>query len=392
MRWKVHRILVDDVALQLGSTGISRLWTQLLENIDNRNLAKKYNLDFIVLNRSSRLNLRTMHKIDFPQYDFRFPAADRLLISEGAKTLDIDVFLSTYFTMSTFSKNALMIYDLIPEVYGFDQMNRGWLERKIAILNASSYLPISNSTLNDLAKYYPNSMDKAHPVIYPGVDKLKFHRSTVESIENFRKSNQLKNYYVTIGWRYGEKGYKNGGLIYEALETITEGSFDLVFIGGEEISVRDHVLASKLNRKIVRLDLSDSEMVVALSGAEALLYPSLYEGFGMPPLEALALGVPVIVTNSSSIPEATGNLGEIISGTNKHELAKLLQTGIPNSRKLEIEISGPKWASNFSWETAADKLCQALVDESSRNISTREHSKMNRFHEYTLAASLVQSR
>ena len=387
-----HRILIDDVALQLGSTGIARYWYSLFENIDQRNLADKYNLEILLLNRSKKLQFKSLKVIDFPDFDFRFAAADRLLISEIARYHDIDVFSSSYYTSCCSKKNLLFVYDFIPEVFLFSNMNRGWLERQVSIINASSYIAISSNTEKDLHKYFPESIKRKSGIAYPGIDRKLFSKpSEVERLE-FRERYDLTNYYVTLGSRFGQNGYKNGALLQGALGSLEEFPFDLVYIGGEEIDERDRRIASKLNCKLIRLNLSDKEMVVALGGAEALIYPSLYEGFGMPPLESLAMGIPVICTTKSSIPEATGHFSESIDGTDQDQLASILKRGISSERKEAISKAGPVWAANFQWDKAADVFCRAAKQEAERKVSTREYRGMEMFYEYTEAATFIQTR
>jgi glycosyltransferase involved in cell wall biosynthesis len=387
-----HRILLDNVALQLGSTGIARYWELLLRNVDSRGLADVYELEFLYLNRSEILPFNSFKGIDFPEFDFRFPAADRLLISETAKNKKIDVFCSSYYTSSCMVKNLLFVYDFIPEVFGFSELNRGWIERKIALLNASSYITISKNTNRDLHKFYPESTKKNSVMIYPGLEQELFSKPTLSKITKFKEMNGLRDYYVTLGSRYGQNGYKNGEFLQSALESLLTFDFDILFIGGEEINQRDRKIASQLNCKIMRLDLNDAEMVIALGGAEALIYPSLYEGFGLPPLESLAVGVPVICTNRASVSESTGGLNVSIEGLDHHEFAQVLAKGISFEIREEAAERGPVWAAGFSWDKSADAFCQAIKREAEREISQSETKKMKLFSEYTEAAVFVQTR
>jgi glycosyltransferase involved in cell wall biosynthesis len=387
-----HKVLLDDVAFQLNGAGIARYWDSLLQNIDRRNLATDYDLEFILLNRTDKFSGLSFELIDFQDYDFRFPAADRLLISEVVKNRNVDVFCSTYYTSSCTSKNLVFVYDLIPETFGFSEMNRGWLERKLAIFNASAYICISKHTESDLFRFYQRSTKKKSTIIYPGLNKEIFLRPSELAISRFKDAYSLRRYYITVGSRFGEYSYKNGKLIQLALESLRESEFDIVYIGGEAIDQRDHRIASKLNCKILQLSLDDEDMVSAMGGAEALIYPSLCEGFGMPPLESLALGVPVICTNNASLSESTGKLNEVIDGSDHHQLAEILKRGVPNDRKSYISKVGPIWAANFSWDEAADSFCKSIKYEAEREASNGEKEKLRLFNEYTEGAVLIQTR
>jgi glycosyltransferase involved in cell wall biosynthesis len=129
--------------------------------------------------------------------------------------------------------------------------------------------------------------------------------------------------------------------------------FDLLFVGGEELTKDEIELVAEGIVKIDRITISDENLAKTIVGAEALIYPSKYEGFGMPPLEALSLGTPVIVTRTSSLPESVGELGIYVSSENCEELALvMLKTDFVEIRE-QIKDEGPKRARKFSWDQTA---------------------------------------
>jgi alpha-1,3-rhamnosyl/mannosyltransferase len=96
--------------------------------------------------------------------------------------------------------------------------------------------------------------------------------------------------------------------------------------------------------------VADEDRPAILSGAKVLVYPSHYEGFGMPPLEALACGTPVIVANNSSLPEAVEGAGKKISG-NPESIISALGEYLKDQERISKKIleAGPKHAEKFSW-------------------------------------------
>jgi glycosyltransferase involved in cell wall biosynthesis len=111
----------------------------------------------------------------------------------------------------------------------------------------------------------------------------------------------------------------------------------------------------------VRLELDDDELAVCLSGSRALVYPSKYEGFGLPPLEALACGVPVISTLQASLPESVGRLTLPISGHSTAEVSQQLRrAGTPAIRK-HFRAEGPRWAASFGWTDLADAFVESAA-------------------------------
>ncbi len=104
----------------------------------------------------------------------------------------------------------------------------------------------------------------------------------------------------------------------------------------------------------------DEELAPIYSGALAFAYPSLYEGFGLPPLEAMQCGTPVITSNSSSLPEVVGDAGLLVSPTQQDELSSAIWK-LVSDEQLQAELSQRSItrASQFSWEKAADKTVEA---------------------------------
>ena len=139
MSGKEYVVAFDDVALQLSNTGIARYWRELMTRLVENDVFKDHNIKPIFLSRSSfRTTLIDQH-LEFPSFDFQFPAADRQLISAFCESEKVDLFVSSYYTFSVNKKNLVLFYDLIPEVFGFSRMNRGWMERELAIYASSSF-------------------------------------------------------------------------------------------------------------------------------------------------------------------------------------------------------------------------------------------------------------
>ena len=377
-------VAFDDVALQLGNSGIARFWRELHNAIFEYGVFEELGIEPKFLSRTSYKTNFPEAQIDFPKYDFRFPAADRELISAYCIDQKVELFVSSYYTFSTACQNMMIVYDLIPEVFGFNRLNRGWMERELSFYASRSFFAISQNTKKDLNSYYPHTVNHHVGVGYPGIDLDVFKGPQ----SNVMKQ-KGKRYFVCVGSRYGEGGYKNGNLLVNALRNMDRDSidFDLLFIGGEELTKDERELVSKGIVKIERLILNDKDLIETLVRAEALIYPSKYEGFGMPPLEALSVGTPVITTSNGSLPESVGELGISISSNSWEDLASaMLNTNFTDIR-IHIKEKGPKRAKEFSWKQTAISFGESLKktlelpeEESSinRRVILNEYTKIAR--------------
>ncbi|MFM6518649.1 MAG: glycosyltransferase, partial [Microcystis panniformis] len=166
-----------------------------------------------------------------------------------------------------------------------------WREKHLAILHACQYLAVSQNTADDLIRFFPKILPESVTVVYNGVDRDFFFPSSSEKIISFRlKYSIQKPYFLIVGSRFGCDGYKNTLLFFKAFQNLPKlDNFCIVCVGGEPDLEPE--LSELVNKNYVYLlRLEDPELAVAYSGAIALVYPSLYEGFGLPIAEAMACG------------------------------------------------------------------------------------------------------
>jgi glycosyltransferase involved in cell wall biosynthesis len=383
-------VAFDDVALQLGNSGIARYWREIIGSSYFLQLLTENRIKPIFISRSNfRTGLLNAHK-EFPHYSFRFPSLDRQIISKFCLEENVDLFVSSYYTFSNNSKNLQIVYDFIPEVFGFSRMNRGWMERELAIYAATGFFCISHNTKEDLIRFYPIHKSTPMELGYPGIDLELFSPPAGRPI---RKTKKARRYFVCVGSRYGEGGYKNGDLLVKSLQSLErdEIDFDVIFIGGESLTIEELKLAKSGKVKISRVEASDEKMIQLVSEADALVYVSKYEGFGMPPLEALALGIPVICTANSSLPEAVGDMGIFVEENDFIGLAQLLTNYNFEEAKIGLQEKGHLWAQNFNWQ----KTIESFVESIKVNLKTPlTHSQVQRsklLSDYTTLSTLLQN-
>ena len=343
------KLLVDGVFFQLASTGIARVWSSLLPI-----LAKNRDLDILLLDRGNAPRIDGIESMAFPAYTATTTAADSLLIDEVCHDRGIDLFVSTYYTTPATIPSVLMVYDMIPEVMGFDLTERMWREKQLAISFASRFACISDNTRQDLKKFYPAIPDEHAMVTHCGLDRSVFHpRSAAEIAVVQQRLSLGRPYFLLVGSRHQHQGYKNAALMFEAVRNVSDADYEIICVGGESVLDPEMLAACPANLSVRRLDLTDDELACAYSGALALVYPSLYEGFGMPVIEAMACGCPVITTRRGALGEVAGDAALFISGTDAGDLRSALTRVQDPAVRSALVDKGLRQVQPFDWATMA---------------------------------------
>ena len=133
--------------------------------------------------------------------------------------------------------------------------------------------------------------------------------------------------------------------------------FDLILVGGEKIK-------NTINQGswLVQEFCDDEKLADLYSGASVFIYPSLYEGFGIPIIEAMACGCPVVASNTSSIPEAVGDAGLLFNPKDSDDLAQKIEMIISNETlAAELIKKGKIRAKQFTWDASADAIYQGYL-------------------------------
>ena len=348
-------IIVDGVFFQLYKTGIGRVWCSLLEEWAENGFAKH----IVVLDRA-----RTAPKIpglryrSVQPYDYAKTDTDREMLQQVCDEEGADLFISTYYTTPISTPSVFMAYDMIPEVIGWDLNHPMWQEKHYAIQHAAAYMAISENTARDLVKFFPQLSSESVTVALCGV-KRSFFSASLEEINSFKtKYGISKPYFILVG----TGGYKNTILFFRAFAQLcSRGGFDIVCTGSSSLlatEFRNYTSGSVVHM----LQLSDEELITAYSGAIALVYPSKYEGFGLPVLEAIACGCPVITCPNASIPEVAGKAALYVNDEDVDGLTDALcDVQKPHVRNSLI-AAGFDQAKKFSWSKMAKTVTSALID------------------------------
>lgn len=358
-------IAIDGVFFQInGKSGIARVWRSLLQEWVLSGFAQH----LLLLDRDgtapkiSGINYQLIHR-----YEWDDTFEDSLKLQEICNQHKIDLFVSTYYTQPISTQaistpTILLIHDMIPEKIGADLNLPMWQEKYYAICCAYRYITISDNTKRDLCYFYPKINSSDVTVAHNGLDPL-FAPSSKAEISQVLTSYQIKHpYFLIVGDRVGLDGYKNAIHSFRAISKLsTSEQLEIICVGGNE-RLETELISLVSGMKVHRLSLSDRELQAAYSGAIALIYPSLYEGFGLPVLEAMACGCPVITCDNSSLSEVAGSAAIYVSETDVADLVAALEQVQQSEVRSQLITAGFAQSQQFSWAKMASTIDRVMID------------------------------
>jgi glycosyltransferase involved in cell wall biosynthesis len=231
-----------------------------------------------------------------------------------------------------------------------------------SIAKADKVITISESSRREILKNYPEAKGKTE-VILPAVDTKYFYRRGTYEIKKIKnKYNLPKNYILFTSTLEPRKNVHGLVEAYCLLPESIRKKFALVLVGGR--GWQDEIIRKTIDKalsngaNIIQPGyVVDEDLPTVYSGADLFVFPSFYEGFGIPPLEAMACGVPVIASDNSSLPEVVGEAAikikaEDTAGITKAMIKVLSDPHLASSLRQRGLIQARK----FTWEESADKL------------------------------------
>ena len=285
--------------------------------------------------------------------------AGTFLARKSINAFHPEILHETYFSLDEYcpvgAKRVLTVYDMIHEKYADSfEGGRGTSKpKKIAAQRADHVICISENTRQDLISICKIPMKKTS-VIFLGVDDI--FSSLPQDIDSQVKL--PKNFILFVGKRDGYKNF-NGFLKAFSASTYLKENYSLICFGGNKLSNTEQALANAGGlrpNQLLYYSGGDDLLASIYRQADALVYPSLYEGFGLPPLEAMASGCPVICSNTSSLPEVVGNAGEYFDPLSKESMMEAMKRVLSShKRRDDLIAKGFLQASKFSWEKCAQE-------------------------------------
>lgn len=341
-------ICLDNIIFSLQQAGgISVYWTEIWSRLLKENISA-----YAIEDKKSKSNIFRSY-LDISE---KFIIKEKLptKISRYLKATlpleKIDIFHSSYYRPC--NRNIPTIhtcYDFTYEYYrkGPSRLVHS-LHKKKALTSAHGIICISESTKRDLMKFFPKIDEDKISVIHLGVSEAFKPIKKVDAQLLVRdKINLHKPFCLFVGDR---NGYKNFLSAVHAIKAC-KGHI-LVIVGGGKLKAKE---LNKLNELIpdkwIHLDKLSSDLLNALYNlAHALIYPSSYEGFGIPVIEAMSSRCPVIAINSSSIPEVSGSAAILIDKPDYENIAHYIIALEDDFLREEMVLKGLDNVRRFTWD------------------------------------------
>jgi len=286
------------------------------------------------------------------------------------KSLKADFYLSTegYFTNRCDVKSVNVIHDLnfvhypaflpknVVAYYQKYYANYATIPSRIAT--------VSEYTKNDVHQTYGVDLDKID-VVYNGIHHLYHSKTTLENKETILKYSNNCPYFIFVGLIHPRKNLKRSIEAFEIFKRKTGNNFKFLIVGEWKYDLeglRNTVSVSEFKDDIVFLGRkSPMELSFLLSAASALIYTPIFEGFGIPIIEAFKSKTPVITSNVTSMPEVAASGALIVDPFSANDIAKAMVTiTLDDALRHKLVQIGEQRAKDFSWDKTAQLLWKSI--------------------------------
>lgn len=340
--------------------GVSRYFFELVNHLSS---VKQFNLDCRIIcpvyvneylsHAKKELQISGLHVPSISRANILCQSINRFISHRAFKRWKPDIVHETYYSPKSVApsgcKIVVTVYDMIHELYPeyFSRQDRTREYKKIAVDRADHIICISENTKKDLI-HLLNVPPEKTTVVHLGFALTRSSQAVIP-LPN-------RPYMLYVGSRGGYKNFQKLVTAYGSYPELRD-NFDLVAFGGGALKPQEIELIQRLHIPLtqVRYIGGDDEVLAALYAQAAMfVYPSLYEGFGIPPLEAMSFNCPVACSNTSSMPEVVGNAAIQFDPRDTDSIGQALisLSSQPALQQNLIEL-GRARVAKFSWEQCA---------------------------------------
>jgi len=356
------KIAIDVRMLSPKAHGLSRY----LKNILNQFFTISKEHEFFLLHNEDPVYLGKPGYIFKKLNSKKFSLMEQIEIPLILKSITPDVFHAPSIAVPLYQKfpTVITIHDLIPFIFPEYYPRQALLYLpllKAAVKKAKIVIVSSVATKEDVNRILKVPFDKMRVIpdaaeeIFNPAAKAKEDKSVLE------KFNIKRNFFLTV---VNQRPYKNLKNLLEAFMKLKEKEYQLVVVGSVSEDIRRFVNNEVLSEKVILLGhISDNDLASLYRSSFAFIFPSLYEGFGLPPLEALACGAAVICSFASCLPEVMQDAGLMIDPKKQSSMTEAMEALIDNSSLREsLKAKSVKRASLFSWKNTAELTLKAYEE------------------------------
>lgn len=356
------RIAYDYQAFSQKHGGVSLYYSQLASGLDDVGESVRI---FAPFYQSSSLSQVGDHLV-FGRHLDKYPNGSKRLLrvmNEIATPFPMavwrpDVIHRTYYSSPVIKVpakvNILTVYDMIHELLpsSFHKGDTTSKNKRSMIEEADHVICISNKTREDLHSILNISRDKTS-CIYLGVDQ----NTPFKEGGDIKKplSSSPKPYILFVGARTSYKNFNNFLKAFSISNLMHD--FNIIVAGGGSFKDQDMRLIDELKfnfGQITQIECGKQALNLLYSSASALIYPSIYEGFGLPPLEAMQMGCPVISSNGGSMPEVIGQAAEFFDPHSIEEMSHAMERVVYSPQRVaELKKLGSEVAKKYTWSSCA---------------------------------------
>ncbi len=352
MKNRTVDILYDHQIFSLQKVGgISRYYSELVKNLPQHGcqgiLPEMYS-ENLYLNKKNPAPLTSkIHpKIQSRVNEFLSRGNAKELLAKGQYDIFHPTYYSTYHLGKTKKPVVITVYDMIHEIFPEQFLDPYTVARgkKKLISAADKVITISHHTKEDILRFVKVDPDKIEVV----------HLATsIKEIVPAKCELHFRKYVLFVGQR---KGYKNFDLLLRSFSKIKDKYpyVHLFCVGGGGFSPEEMKLIAdlKLDDRIFQKGVSDSELAWVYQNAECFVFPSSYEGFGIPILEAMTFGTPTVLSEMSCFPEIAQEAALYFK--NEESLSEVLSYVLGNKQEmLQYKEAGIIQATKYSWDKVA---------------------------------------